>query len=188
MRTIIFVCSFLLIGVIVQAQKPLKKWLRSREWAAGSTLQPHETVNEKAFYAAWQQHPERWKAAFNFLAGQDLMTITPGKYPIIGDEVFASVTEAPSRNKEDVKWESHKKYIDLQYIIRGKEIIGVADVANAKITVPYTPDAMNYEVEGKYYLTNQSTFFLFFPQDAHRPTIKAEGFDVVKKVVIKIML
>jgi beta-galactosidase beta subunit len=32
------------------------------------------------------------------------------------------------------------------------------------------------------------TFFLFFPTDAHRPGIKVEGNDVVKKLVIKIHL
>ena len=89
---------------------------------------------------------------------------------------------------EEVKWESHKKYIDLQYIIKGKEIIGVADASKAIITKPYTVDAMNYTADGTYYTTDAGTFFLFFPNDAHRPTIKADGYDIVKKIVIKIQV
>ena len=48
-------------------------------------------------------------------------------------------------------------------------------------------DVMNYDIkDGEFYLSGPSTFFIFFPQDAHRPSIKAEGFDIVKKVVIKV--
>ncbi|MEO7490410.1 MAG: YhcH/YjgK/YiaL family protein, partial [Ferruginibacter sp.] len=94
----------------------------------------------------------------------------------------------PSKKMEDAKWESHKKYIDLQYIIKGKEIIGVADASKATVTKPYTPDAMNYIADGTYYTTDSGTFFLFFPNDAHRPVIKADGYDVVKKIVIKILV
>jgi len=112
--------------------------------------------------------------------------LRPGKYPIIGEQVFASVTEAPSHNKEDVKWESHKNYVDLQFIIRGKEMIGIADTSKATITKPYSADAINYTADGKYYITEPDKFFLFFPNDAHRPTIKADGYDVVKRIVIKI--
>ncbi len=123
---------------------------------------------------------------FYFLKNQNLEKIKPGKYSIVGEQVFASVTESPSRKKEDVKWESHKNYIDLQYIIKGKEMIGVADTSKATITKPYTVDVINYNADGKYYIGEQGKFFLFFPNDAHRPTIKIDGYDVVKKIVVKI--
>jgi len=45
---------------------------------------------------------------------------------------------------------------------------------------------INYQGEGTYYTAGQDEFFLFFPNNAHRPTIKAEGFDSSKKIVIKI--
>ncbi len=85
-----------------------------------------------------------------------------------------------------MKWESHKNYIDLQSVIHGKEEIGIADTAQATIVKPYSPDVINYSAEGKYYVADPGIFFLFFPNDAHRPTIKVPGYDVVKKIVIKI--
>ncbi|MEO5890728.1 MAG: YhcH/YjgK/YiaL family protein, partial [Ferruginibacter sp.] len=139
-------------------------------------------------YEAWHTNLKLWAAAFTFLKTHDLETIPTGKYPIMGDSVFASVTEQPSQKMENAKWESHRKYIDFQYIIKGKEIIGVADASKATVTTPYTPDAMNYIADGTYYTTDPGTFFLFFPNDAHRPTIKADGYDVVKKIVIKILV
>ena len=166
----------------------ITKWVNKKDWAAGLQLALHSSVNVDSFYRAYHTNTKLWDAAFAFLKDHNLDEILPGKYPIIGEEVFASVTEAPSKNKEEVKWESHKNYIDLQYIIKGKEMIGIADASKATITKPYTVDVINYDAEGTYYVTEPGKFFLFFPNDAHRPTIKVEGYDVVKKIVIKIQV
>lgn len=195
-KAILYVLLLFTVSVSCLAQQPVKavpekkvnKWINKKEWANGLTLNLHSSVNKDAFYMAYHTNKKLWDAAFVFLKDQTLAEIKPGKYPIIGEEVFAVVTEAPSKNMEDVKWESHKKYIDLQYIIKGKEIIGVADASKAIITKPYTVDAMNYTADGTYYTTDAGTFFLFFPNDAHRPTIKADGYDIVKKIVIKIQV
>jgi YhcH/YjgK/YiaL family protein len=168
------------------SEKQISQWGREREWAHGLKLSPHPTVDKDSFYVAYHRNQKLWDAAFAFLRDSNLKEIKPGKYPIIGDQVYANVTEAPSHNKEEVKWESHKNYIDLQYIINGKEMIGIADTSKATITKPYTTDLINYTAEGKYYVSEPDQFFLFFPNNAHRPTIKVDGYDVVKKIVIKI--
>jgi len=170
----------------VVSKKAILKWVNKREWANGLTLNLHPSVNTDSFYVAYHRNKKLWDAAFLFLKTQDLTKITPGKHPIVGDKVFANVTEAPSNKMEDVKWESHKNYVDLQYIITGKEMIGVADTSAAVITKPYTVDVINYTATGVYYTTDPGAFFLFFPNNAHRPTIKVDGYDVVKKIVIKI--
>jgi YhcH/YjgK/YiaL family protein len=168
------------------SEKRITAWADKKEWANGLKLNLHSSVKKDSFYVAYHRNKIAWDAAFAFLKNMNLDTLSAGKYPIIGDQVFASVTEAPSRNKEDVKWESHKHYVDLQYIIKGKEMIGVADTSTATIIEPYSPDVINYSAEGKYYIAEPGTFFLFFPNNAHRPTIKVDGYDVVKKIVIKI--
>jgi len=168
------------------SEKKINEWANKKQWANGLKLNLHSSVNRDSFYVAYHRNKIAWDAAFAFLKNNNLDTLSVGKYPIIGNRVFASVTEAPSRNKEDVKWESHKHYVDLQYIIKRKEMIGVADTSTATIIKPYSPDVINYTAEGKYYIAEPGTFFLFFPNDAHRPTIKVEGYDVVKKIVIKI--
>ncbi|MBS1600800.1 MAG: YhcH/YjgK/YiaL family protein [Bacteroidetes bacterium] len=168
------------------SENKITAWVDKKEWANGLNLSFHPSVNRDSFYVAYHRNPKLWDAAFAFLKNTNLQELKPGKYPIMGDLVFASVTEAPSHDKEDVKWESHKNYVDLQYIIKGKEMIGVADTSKATIVKPYSPDVINYNAEGKYYITEPDTFFLFFPNDAHRPTIKVEGYDIVKKIVIKI--
>jgi biofilm protein TabA len=180
--------SFLiaLMATTPPTKKAITKWVNQREWAHGLRLKPHSSVNLDSFYVAYHRNQKLWDSAFAFLRDRDLSAIQPGKYPILGDQVYAMVSAAPSHKMEEVKWESHKKYIDLHYIIKGREMIGIADTSRAIITKPYTDDVINYEVAGKYYLARPGHFFLFFPNDAHRPTILVTGYDVVKKIVIKI--
>jgi biofilm protein TabA len=192
--TVVFAACFALMmvtGIHLKAQghvseKEINAWVKKKAWAKGLKLNLHSSVNKDSFYVAYHRNPKLWDAAFAFLKNENLDTLSPGKYPIAGEQVFASVTEAPSHNKDEVKWESHKNYVDLQYIIKGKELIGIADTSKAVIVKPYSPDVINYTAEGKYYVAGQGEFFLFFPNNAHRPTINVDGYNVVKKIVIKI--
>lgn len=165
-------------------------WLNKKEWKNGFMPDVHPSVNKVVFADQYHKNEAMWKKAFAFLRDSDLTKLKPGKYPIDGTNVFASVTEAPSKEFENSAWESHRKYIDLQYVIKGQETIGVASVSKATVTKPYNEatDSANYNAEGQYYIAMPGTFFLFFPDDAHRPNIKVAGYDVVKKIVIKIKM
>jgi biofilm protein TabA len=64
----------------------------------------------------------------------------------------------------------------------------VVNIDKATVTKPYdeAKDGAAYTAEGTSYFAEPGTFYLFFPQDVHRPNIKVNGFDTVKKLVIKI--
>ena len=166
----------------------VKKWLVKKEWAGGLGLRTHPSVNVQEFARQYQLNKAYWDAAFLFLKEHDLATITNGKYPVDGDNVTASVTEDLSKDYEKTNWESHRKYIDLQYVIAGEEVIGVYPSAKATVTKEYDEkkDVVNYAAEGKLYHSIPGAFFLFFPSDAHRPNITPGGNKVVKKIVLKI--
>lgn len=167
---------------------PAGKLLAEAERKQGLTLKPHASVNAEAFAMQYKKNSASWDKAFAFLKSTNFDTISPGKYFIDGQSVFATVTQAPSKKFENAAWESHRRYVDLQLVINGKEKIGVAPVATATVIKPYDPskDIAYYATEGNYYLATPGTFFLFFPTDAHRPNIQVEGYDVVKKLVIKV--
>ncbi|GAB2704348.1 hypothetical protein GCM10027037_32350 [Mucilaginibacter koreensis] len=169
--------------------KQAQQWVKSRKWSNGNTLQVYKGVDAITFYQQYHANEALWKKVFAYLRDHQLEELAPGKYPIAGDSAYVSITENPSRTPEQAKWESHRNYIDLQYVIKGKEKIGVIPVPQANISVPYdaAKDNANYTSDaGTYYIAQPGTFYLFFPQDAHRPNIKVEGFDVVKKLVVKI--
>jgi biofilm protein TabA len=182
--------SVLAQDTIKWTEKNAAKWLHSNEWKNGLKLDVHPSVNKIVFAEQYRKNKAVWDKAFAFLRDSNLLTLKPGKYMIDGDNAYATITEAPSKTFEQSAWESHRKYIDLQYVIKGEEKIGVAPVATAAVIKPYDDarDAVNYNTEGQFYIATPGTFFLFFPGDAHRPNIKVDGYDIVKKLVIKIRM
>jgi len=165
------------------------KWFISGDYLNGLKIKPHESTNKLEFAKQYQKNKALWDKAFAYLKETNLETIAPGKYPIDGDNVFASVTENKTKDFKDTKYESHVKYIDLQCVIKGEEKMGKVAVSKAINTSPYDPAkdlALYTSEDGTFYEATPGVFFLFFSQDAHRPNIKVEGFDSDKKIVIKI--
>jgi biofilm protein TabA len=190
---LLFVSILLTISVFAQdttrwTEKSAAKWIRSKEWRNGLKLKPHPSINKIEFAEQYHKNKATWDKAFAFLRDSDLLNMKPGKYVIDGDNVYATITEGPEKEFDQSAWESHRKYIDLQYVIKGKEKIGVAPVSTATVIKPYNDktDGANYTADGTFYIAEPGTFLLFFPGDAHRPNIKVDGFDVVRKVVVKV--
>ena len=94
-------------------EKSAAKWVRSNEWKNGLKLKAHSSVNNVVFAEQYHKNKAAWDKAFAFLRDSDLLTLKPGKYVIDGDNVYATITEAPSKTFEQSAWESHRKYIDL---------------------------------------------------------------------------
>ncbi|RYD96201.1 MAG: DUF386 family protein, partial [Sphingobacteriales bacterium] len=154
---------------------------------SGLSMRPHPSINAAEFSRQYSANPALWDKAFAFLRTRKLNELAPGKYPLAGDSVFVSVTYGPEKVFDSTKWEAHRKYIDLQYIIEGQEKMGVAPLASAREVMAYNEakDVANYSAEGSFHIADPGQFFLFFPQDVHRPNIKvAEGN--VRKLVVKI--
>ena len=189
-----FLAAAFMITVTAQSSTEMlskhkaKKWVKKKEWAGGLKLNPHKSTNAQEFARQYQLNKTYWDKAFAFLRDQNLATIAKGKYVIDGDNVTASVTIDSSKDFEKTKWESHRKFIDLQYVIDGEELIGLYPMAKATVVKEYDEkkDVANYTADGKLYAATPGTFFLFFPSDAHRPNITPGGNKPVKKIVIKI--
>lgn len=165
------------------------RWFKAQQYLGGLKLVPAESTNKAEFEHQYKANQALWDKAFAYLKNTDLDKLPVGKYPIAGDSLFASVTDNPTKVYEQTVWESHRKYIDLQYVAQGAEGMAVANVASAKVTEPYNPakDVAHYETTGTQYDAKPGTFYLFFPQDAHRVNIKVDGAEHDKKIVLKIL-
>ena len=167
------------------------KWFYDREWAGGLNLKVHQSTDIVEFSVQYTKNKAYWDRAFAFLSDTDLEQIVAGKYHLDSANVFAIVSENTPKDIKNTKWEAHRSYIDIQYVIKGKETIGVASLDKAIPVSPFNPaeDIGFYDVEetsADYYVAEPGSFFIFFPRDAHRPCIKTEGIGTDKKVVIKI--
>jgi len=131
-------------------------------------------------------HPE-FKIAFEYLRKLISQEIEIGKYEIDGDDIFCIVSSDLGKKKEDAKLEHHKKYIDIQMLIEGNEIIGWKNLSECKsVSKEFNieKDIAFFNDEPEIWLNLKPlTFAIFFPEDAHAPMISNS---VVKKVVVKI--
>lgn len=189
-RIALSIITALLIFSYCHAQKSAARWFKKQEISKGMPAMPSPTVNQEEFARQYQANKVLWDKAFEFMKNNDLKSLAPGKYPIDGDLVYASITEGVDQPLENTKWESHRKYLDLQYIISGAEKMGIANPEGQEVTMPYDAarDVANYNIAvGDLTLATPEYFFLFFPFDAHRPTIKVND-EPVKKLVIKIKM
>ncbi len=172
-----------------QTTKEINKWYNSKQWLNGLQRKPAGTINKAEFARQYHANKARWDLAFAYLKKTNLPALTPGRYPIDGDDVYINVTEGPSKNKEDVMFEAHKAYADIHCVISGRELIGIAPYATAVIKKEYdaAKDIAFYDANGQYYLSDSTTLFILFPEkDAHCGAIKVKGSETVKKVVVKV--
>lgn len=183
------------VGTTVLAQPPTKwtkeaahKWVSSGEWRNGVKLKVYAGIDEVEFAKQYHSNKALWDKAFAYLHNTDLNKLETGKHLIDGENLFANVTDGPNKDFDKTSYESHRDYIDLQYVVSGKERIGVSTPSSLKETHAYdtASDMWHYTGDGTFYNADPSVFFLFFPKNAHRPSIKVDGSDKVKKVVLKI--
>lgn len=83
---------------------------------------------------------DRFAEAFAFLAEKNFEELPDGRYEIDGENLFAVVMSYTTRPVTEVEWEAHQKYLDIQYLARGKEIIGWALLNQLTLSKPYSEE------------------------------------------------
>jgi YhcH/YjgK/YiaL family protein len=114
-----------------------------------------------------------------------------GRHEIDGDAVYALVQRYQTRPVEQMQFEAHRRYIDIQYLVSGREVIQWAPLATlAGPTKPYddvtdaalfalTPDMLPVQMQA-------GQFAILFPDDAHAPCCAWGDPAEVLKLVIKV--
>jgi YhcH/YjgK/YiaL family protein len=172
------------------SDKQIDKWFDKGEWLNGWTVSPDASINRRALAISYFQHKERWDMAFKFLKESDLSNMELKRYELDGTNLYAPLSEYMSKNEENARYEAHRKYIDIQYVVSGKELMGIAPMSQQKeILEPYNEekDVMFVTVnEIKNYQALPDRFFIFFPEDIHRPGLKDGENSPVRKAVVKV--
>lgn len=126
----------------------------------------------------------------HFLRNQGELSQKPaGRYD--GAEGFYYlIQEYGSKNPAEVLWESHQKYIDIQIICEGEELMEFADLLFLeKIEENLPKDRITWKgsAEGSMIFRKGGTA-IFYPEDAHRPGLWVNGVSgPVRKVVYKVL-
>jgi len=134
------------------------------------------------------------KEALDFLHNTDLQELPIGRTEIDGDTIFALVQSYESRMEHDEpKFELHRKYVDVQYLISGAEIMAWALHHPFTETVPYNQetDVVLGTIPASEWspvLFPAGRVIVFYPTDAHASGLAVDQPEEVKKVIIKVAL
>lgn len=146
-----------------------------------------DTLEQSPRYAGL--HP-RFAAAFEYL--KQLLADQPaGRYDIDGDNCFALVQTYTSKPLAEVKFEAHRKYIDIQFVVAGRETMLWSPLRSLPVvTQSYVEerDVIFFAMPERPVPVHvrAGDFTVFFPEDGHAPCLQLDGPEKVFKVVIKL--
>ena len=132
-----------------------------------------------------------FKQVFDFINTNDLTAMELGKHTIDGDAIFVVLMEYTTQPVSECKSETHKKYIDIQYMITGEEQIGIVSLDGEIPTTPYNEegDFMFYTLPTLPQIQLKTEHFaIFFPDDIHQTMIEIDQPKKLRKAVFKIRL
>lgn len=144
----------------------------------------------------------RIAAAFAFLRQPQTVALEPAalgshnslRIDICGDDVFALVQRYETKLPTDTFWEAHRKYIDVQCVVEGIEMMNHAPLDSMRIVQPYDEEKdfmklspRENNAEPHVLRVAAGMFAIFMPHDAHMPGLAMNGVSsMVKKIVVKV--
>jgi biofilm protein TabA len=129
----------------------------------------------------------RFVRAFEYAKATDFTSMAEGTYPLGPDGLRALVQRYTTKPASELRWEAHRKNIDLQFVLTGEEHVGLAPIGRL-VAEPYDAekDIMWLSGEGDRVTLRPGEFVLLWPEDAHMPAMAIATPMPVLKVVIKI--
>lgn len=133
----------------------------------------------------------QFRQAIEFLRRKDLLDLPDGNVPIDGKRVFAILQRYRTAHLDPPKFEYHRKYIDVQYVLTGEEVIGWVPAAEMTASFDYNADqdvCFGLVEPGKWSSVRLKAgqLAVLWPEDGHAPRLAAGAPLLVRKIVVKI--
>ena len=109
----------------------------------------------------------------------------------LGHGIFVLKQAYKTKKRETCFFESHRKYVDIQYMVCGKEYMDVAPIETLALVNEYDEEKDFIKYEGKLndistLLIQEGELAIFYPQDGHQPCVEVNHSKLIYKAVIKI--
>lgn len=123
-----------------------------------------------------------------FLAETDFSALPDKRLELDGDNIFAFLQSYETKPANDTP-EAHEKYIDIQYLVEGEELVGVGPVEAMTGVAEARPegDIWLYHGPTQPLTIGKGRFLVLWPGDAHAPGIAVDGVSRhARKCVVKV--
>ena len=125
----------------------------------------------------------------NFIEQNNLNELKSGRYDI-SDDIYANITEYETKKPEEIIYESHKQYYDIQLVTKGEECVYIDNISNGTIVKKYDEslDYTLWNAKGTKYHLIPGDLLLLEPKDLHAPSYCFGDKCLVRKIVFKIKI
>ena len=133
-------------------------------------------------------HPGIYKG-LELLRDTDFSKLEDARVEVDGEDLIYLLQSYESKPANDTP-EAHKKYVDIQFLISGREKMGVGALEDMKEEVEAHPERDIWFYHGPLdeITLGGDKFVVLFPGDAHAPNIAVDGPEPVRKCVVKVKL
>ena len=137
-------------------------------------------------------HP-RFARAFAWLDDPANREAKDGKYEIDGQDLFVLVQTGETGLASEKRFESHRRYIDIQVTLRGPEVMLWHPAAALTVVEAYAPETDLALYADPSHATPlvvaPEHFAIFFPEDGHKPGCALDGAPApLRKAVFKVAM
>lgn len=134
-----------------------------------------------------------FSAVADYLESHDLATMTAGIHHIQGDDLFVNIQDAAVKSRQQARFESHRKMIDIQVPVTASEEHGWTplsdlpaaaydEAADISFHDPL-PHATPESLASTYFDVRPGQFAIYFPTDGHAPAITTKA---LRKAIFKV--
>ncbi len=130
---------------------------------------------------------QRIEEALDYLKKVNIEGQNIGKRIDVNDDFFYSIQSYKTKSSKECRLESHRKYVDIQMMIKGEELIDLADIASLNLQEDYddTKDIMFWEIPQRMARVKikSGDYIILYPENAHRgAACEKESLDILKIV------
>lgn len=116
-----------------------------------------------------------------------ITSLEKATYPC-GDGNKVSVAGGPTKAAKDSQLEAHRQYLDVQYMVKGSEVMGWAplDTLTPSGEFDQEKDVGKYTGECTFVNIQEGWCYVVFPEDAHMPAVHLDQPLNYQKMIIKL--
>ncbi len=134
----------------------------------------------------------KFRAAYKWLADNDVKALADGTYRVLGDDVIANIQTYTTSPAESLRYETHDQHFDIQYIAEGREFFAVRPRTGLSLIESKPERDAEFwaapDDECSMILLHEGEFIIVSPEEAHKSRCCAGEPARVRKVLFKVKM
>lgn len=148
---------------------------------------------ELSLLRKYQDHlHERVYKYLEMLRNANWDEMTDGRMELY-DGDYMNIETGMTKSVEECRWEAHRRYLDIQYVVSGAENVEWAPLLLGKVEEDRPDDDVYFYAaesiaSGATIHHHAGRFSIFTPEDLHRPLLAPQDPASIRKAVVKVSL